>query len=75
MKTVRSRLPAALTAATLALALGACGDGDGNGAAEEIDKAKDKIEREGKQLRRDAEKQGRELRDDVEQSRKKKKGN
>ena len=72
MEPLRSRIPAALTTAALALSLTACGDGDGNGAAEGVDKAKDKIEREGGKLKRDAEKQGRELRDDVQESRKKK---
>ena len=58
----RNRLAAMIIAASLA-ALSACGDDDGRGAGEEIQKkageAKDAIEREGKESGQDLRREGR----------------
>ena len=59
MDLLRNRLVAVLMAGAFALALPACGDDDDKGAVEEIEKgagkAKDKIEKEGKELKDDVE--------------------
>jgi hypothetical protein len=58
MELLRSRLPAALIAGVLALSLTACGDDDGKGATEDIEKGvkkgTNKIEKEGRELEDDA---------------------
>ena len=57
MDLLRNRLVAALMAGAFALAFPACGDDDDKGAVEEIEKgageAKDKIEKEGRELGED----------------------
>ncbi len=58
MDLLRSRLPAALIAAVLALSVSACGDDDGKGASEQIEKG---VNKGAKKI----EKEGRELDDDV----------
>lgn len=58
MDILRSRLAVTLVASAVAFALPACGDNDGEGAAEEIEKGAKKGAKELK-------KQGRELEDDV----------
>ena len=57
MDLLRNRLVAALMAGAFALALPACGDDDDKGAVEEIEKgagkAKDTVEKEGRELKED----------------------
>jgi hypothetical protein len=59
MDLLRNRLVAVLMAGAFAFAVPACGDDDDKGAVEEIEKgankAKDKIEKEGKELKDDVE--------------------
>ncbi len=58
MEVLRNRLVAALVASAVALALPACGDDDGKGASEKIDKG---AKKGAKKLK----KEGREFEDDV----------
>ncbi len=57
MDALRNRLVAALVASAVALALPACGDDDGKGASEKLDKGvkkgAKKIKKEGKELEDD----------------------
>ena len=57
MNVFRTRFAALLTACSLAVAFPACGDDDGQGAAEEIEKGAKKgakkVEKEGKELEDD----------------------
>lgn len=71
MDVLRNRLATAVAALAFAFVVPACGDDDDKGAVEEIEKgaeeAKDRIEKEGKELRDDVEgKDGKELKDDIE---------
>ena len=63
MYVLRSRVAMALVALAAAFAMPACGDDDGKGASEEIEKgageAKDEIEQEGRELEDDVEGQTR----------------
>jgi len=58
MELIRNRSTALLAAATVAMAFSACGDDDGNGVAEGI-------EREGKKAGKAAERKGRKDADDI----------
>lgn len=62
---LRSRTAAVVTAFALATAFSACGDDDGRGAAEEIDKGAKKLEKGAKEGAEKVEKEGRELEQDA----------
>ncbi|MEJ7751302.1 MAG: hypothetical protein WKF32_07630 [Thermoleophilaceae bacterium] len=58
MDVLRTRIAALIAACAVAVALPACGDGDGKGAAEELEKGVkkggNKVEKEGRELEDDA---------------------
>ncbi len=65
MEVLRTRIAALIAAFAVATAFAACGDDDGKGAAEEIEKGAEKLEKGARKGAKKIEKEGRELEDDV----------
>ena len=65
MDVLRSRVAAAVAALAVSVALPACGDDDGKGAAEEVEKGAKKAGKAVKKGAKKVEKEGRELEDDI----------
>jgi len=69
MDLLRSRTAAIVTAFALATAFSACGDNDGRGAAEEVEKGAKELEQGAKEGAKELEREGRELEQDARKQR------